>query len=196
MATSGDRSTINSWSSVPDSSYPDDLVSIRLSTDSLTLTCTPLRDLDMAIEAYCTDGNTIDRRFVLGDYNRPDWLALSGSNVTLADLDTSEIDAYGGRGSALAGTFSNNTLIGQFLFAVGGGDYFDLGDGAWEITGNNDGFRFVETASGDGVFFRIAAQLGLGGFEVQTESIVDDGSGGFIRQGDEDFLWRFAAIWS
>lgn len=187
-ATFGDRSTINSWSSVPDSSYPNDLVSIQLSTDTLTLTCTPLRDLDMAVEAYCTDGDTIDRRFVLGDYNRPDWLTLSDGNVTFADLDTSEIDAYGGRGSALTGTFSNNTLIGQFLYTVGGGDYFDLGAGAWEITENDDGFRFVETASGDGVFVRIVAQLGLGGFEAQTESIVDDGAGGFTRQGDEDFF--------
>lgn len=187
-ATSGNRSTINWWSSVPDALYPNDLVSVRLSTDNLTLTCTPLRDLEMAVEAYCTDGDTIDRRFVLGDYNRPDWLAVSDGNVTFAGLDTSLIDAYGGRGSALTGTFSNNTLIGQFAFAVGGGDYFDLGDGEWEITGNNDGFRFVEAASGDGVFVRIVAQLGLGGFEAQTESIVDNGAGGFIRQGDEDFF--------
>lgn len=187
-ATFGNRSTINSWSSVPDSNYPNDLVSIQFSTDSLTFTCTPLRDLDMAVEAYCTDGDTIDRRFVLGDYNRPDWLATSDGNVTFADLDTSEIDAYGGRGSALTGTFSNNTRIGQFLFNVGGGDYFDLGEGVWEIADNNDGFRFVETASGDGVFVRIVAQLGLGGFEAQTESIVADGAGGFTRQGDESFF--------
>lgn len=187
-ATSGTRTDITSWSSVPDESYPSDLVSLRFSDGSLTLTCTPLRERPMGVQAYCSDGGETDGRFVLGDYNRPKWVGESDGNVTFGDLDSDLIDAYGGRGSVLAGTFSDNTLQGQFIYELGGGDYYNLGDGEWELAEDNTGFRFVETATDDGIFVRIVAQLGLGGFEALTESIVGDGAGGYTLQGDEDTI--------
>lgn len=185
FSTTDNQSPIVTWTTVNDPQYPSALTGIRFSTEDLTLTCYPLKENRMSMDAYCEDGETISRRYVLGDYTKP--LRRFGDtdlNLTFGNLGAAEIDVYGTRGNPF-GENSDNTLKGGATFAFGGGDYYEFAAGQWENTSDNDGFRFIEDASGDGGMFRVVGQLGLGAFEFQEESIVDDGSGGYTNQGDQ-----------
>lgn len=190
FSTTDSQQAIESWNSVNDADYPAALTGVTFSTANLTLTCYPLKRNRMSYSAYCFNAGTIDRRFVLGDYIKPinQFYALETA-LNLGYLGAPDLSVYGPRGNALSGTFSDNTLQGQFVFELGGGSYLGLGAGEWVTTNDQfSGRRFIETATGEGVITSVSHQLGLGAFEYSVTPIEENGSGGYSTTGQAESL--------
>ena len=184
------QSPIVSWGSVNHPDYPNVLTGVKFSTDSLTLTCYPLKRDRMSYDAFCTDSATINRRFVLGDYVKPinQFYALETA-LNFGYLGANDLSVYGGRGNAFSGTYSDNTLKGQLVFEIGNGSYLNLGAGEWIATTDQfSGRRFIEVGSGQGVMTTIGNQLGLGAFQYSVTPIEENGSGGYTSTGQAESL--------